>query len=338
MVFDYVGLRKRSCGDLGGSKSRLLCVCFGQFRFVKGQSMFKIKGFAALLCGTVLLSSCVSGDVLESASSSSAPLVETRTAGNDTPAATSQVVSIDQSGALEPANSQGPAVSQTDLPTPQTRPDLPEQTVSTDTPDQSPALLAAVDPSAQIDGGNGIAAGEAEGLIQPPIVKGPEKTYLINGLLSAVPFIGYGFRNLKAKMPGAKLYSYMGVVEGPAAIAPEVIKDATAAWRADPTTRINLIGISLGADLITVIAEKLDKKGVPVAYLGIVDGTNLRPITANVKIADNLTCSNLDCTRAKAKLAKGNNTTILTRKVYRSSHIPLGNNDELHARVISQTR
>ncbi len=278
--------------------------------------MFKFSTFAALLCGTVLLSSCVSGDVLESASSSSAPLVETRGADNGVSDPTSQIVNIEQSGAILPPASDAPLTSGSDIPQPVTRPDQLTQTgvgdaptmprQSADIPRESPTLMAAVDPQAQIEGRNGIAAGEAEGIIQPPIVKGPEKTYLINGLLSAVPFIGYGFRNLKKKMPGAKLYSYMGVVEGPAAIAPEVIKDATAAWRADPTTRINLVGISLGADLITVIAEKLDKKGVPVAYLGIVDGTNLRPITANVKVADNLTCSNLDCTRARARLAKGN--------------------------------
>ncbi len=172
----------------------------------------------------------------------------------------------------------------------------------------------------------------------PPLADAPRKTYLINGLLSAVPFIGYGFRNLNKKMPDAKLYSYMGIVEGPAVIAPAIVKDAEAAYRRDPNTKINLIGISLGADLITLIAEKLNEKNVPVHYLGIVDGTNLRPITANVRTADNLTCSYLDCTKARARLASGNRTTQLTRKVYKSSHIPLGDHDDLHARVIAQSR
>ena len=115
--------------------------------------------------------------------------------------------------------------------------------------------------------------------------------------------------------------------------APEV----EAAYRADPNIAVNLIGISLGADLITVIATRLDEKNIPVNYLGIVDGTSLKPIPDNVRKADNLTCSNLDCTRAKARLAPGNNSTVLETKIYRSSHIPLGNHDGLHARVIAQS-
>ena len=262
------------------------------------------------LFSVALLSACVSADVLESATSSSAPSAPVFAAAPPLPAETAQIDNVP---------------SPTAIPLPALAP-------------SSGDTLAMVDPYASQQNKSALGAQDFDGMLQPPVVRGPAKTYLINGLLSAVPFIGYGFRNLNKKMPEAKLYSYMGVVEGPAAIAPAVIKEAEAAWRADPTTRINLIGISLGADLITVIAQKLNARGVPVAYLGIVDGTNLRPIPANVAIADNLTCSYLDCTKARAKLAKGNSTTQLTRKVYRSSHIPLGDNDELHAHVIARSR
>lgn len=165
-----------------------------------------------------------------------------------------------------------------------------------------------------------------------------QKTYLINGLLSAVPFIGYGFRNLHKKMPEAQIHSYISPVESNAVIMPQVLREIEAAYKVDPNVSVNLIGISLGADFITVVAERLNKKNIPVNYLGIVDGTSLRPIPANVRKADNLTCTLLDCTKAKARLARGNNSTIFTEKKFRSSHIPLGNNDELHARVIAQSR
>lgn len=163
------------------------------------------------------------------------------------------------------------------------------------------------------------------------------KTYLINGLLSAVPFIGYGFRNLHKKMPNAQIHSYISPIESNAVIMPTVLREIEQAYKADPNVAINLIGISLGADFVTVLAEKLNKKNIPVNYLGIVDGTNLRPITPNVVKADNLTCTFLDCLKAKARLAKGNDRTVLVSKKFKSSHIPLGDNDELHARVIAQS-
>ena len=165
-----------------------------------------------------------------------------------------------------------------------------------------------------------------------------QKTYLINGLMSAIPFIGFGFRNLHKKMPEAQLYSYLSPVESVAVILPKVMKDIQAAYAKDPNVSINLIGISLGADFVSIVAEKLHRKNIPVNYLGIVDGTSLRPVHSNVKKVDNLTCTYLDCVRGRVRLAKGNTTTIFIKKKYKSSHIPLGNNNELHNRVIAQSR
>lgn len=295
------------------------------------------------------MSACVSSDVLESASSTSASQTamaspeemansQTATTSEDLTVApaddadTSQIMAVAEP---VPAQETSSAVSEAQIVT--TEPQ-PAQSVESTT--QLAALAPAGTPpvaQSQLDTLNDPNA-DLPQAVEIPAANAPRKTYLINGLLSAVPFIGYGFRNLNKKMPEARLYSYMGVVEGPAVIAPQIIRDAEAAYRKDPTTKINLIGISLGADLITVIAERLNEKNVPVNYLGIVDGTNLRPITPNVRTADNLTCSYLDCTRARARLAPGNRTTQLTRKVYKSSHIPLGNHDGLHAHVIARSQ
>lgn len=165
-----------------------------------------------------------------------------------------------------------------------------------------------------------------------------QKTYLINGLMSAIPFIGFGFRNLHKKMPEAQIYSYLSPIESAGIIMPKVMKDIEAAYAKDPNVKINLIGISLGADFVSIVAEKLHRKNIPVNYLGIVDGTSLRPVQSNVKKVDNLTCTYLDCVRGRVRLAKGNTTTILIKKKFKSSHIPLGNNEELHTRVIAQSR
>lgn len=273
---------------------------------------------AGLVTAAMLLVSCQSSDVLESATTSSAPELESSIAPQPANSDSLQAMT-----AVEPdATASLPGVETSSVP-------------QSATQSQSVPALASLDPAAVRPTHDRLAPALGSGLA--PAAQSPKKTYLINGLLSAVPFIGYGFRNLKKKMPEAEIYSYMGVVEGPAIIAPKVIKEAEAAWRQNPDTMINLIGISLGADLVTVIANELDKKGVPVNYLGIVDGTHLQPIPDNVRKADNLTCSYIDCTRARAKMAKGNTSTIFERKVYKSSHIPLGDHDEMHARVIAQS-
>lgn len=304
-----------------------------------------------LAAAAFTLASCVSGDVLESASSSSAPVSSSNVSSSSAPASNettsqSQLLADVSEELSRPSGTPDQAIdlqAQYDssqyaaLPTASPAP----QPAIEPEPARLAALSQPVEPvSPQSSTGQLLQQGGnlSDQINIPPLADAPRKTYLINGLLSAVPFIGYGFRNLNKKMPDAKLYSYMGIVEGPAVIAPAIVKDAEAAYRRDPNTKINLIGISLGADLITLIAEKLNEKNVPVHYLGIVDGTNLRPITANVRTADNLTCSYLDCTKARARLASGNRTTQLTRKVYKSSHIPLGDHDDLHARVIAQSR
>jgi len=37
------------------------------------------------------------------------------------------------------------------------------------------------------------------------------RTYIVNGLASAVPFIGYGMNNLGKKIPGSKVFSYIDI-------------------------------------------------------------------------------------------------------------------------------
>jgi len=288
-----------------------------------------IPKFSALLLIGALAAGCVSSDGLESATTTNASTnIDGAPSGEPSATDTAAITDI-------------MTVTNADLGTvPTKRPEIAESQSTTSvmaalpTDESGPGIQAVGEATGEV---SGQVIDELTGELVPPPTIGPQKTYLINGLLSAVPFIGYGFRNLKKKMPDAKLYSYMGVVEGPAVIAPAIVKEAEAAYRANPTTAINLIGISLGADLITVIAAKLADKDIPVNYFGIVDGTHLQPIQANVRKADNLTCSNLDCTRAKVRLAPGNTTTKLDTKVYSSSHIPLGDLEEMHTRVISQS-
>jgi len=163
------------------------------------------------------------------------------------------------------------------------------------------------------------------------------RTYLINGIASAVPFIGYGMRNLKKKISGAKLFSYLTSGEGKA-VARNITKDAISLHAANPDVKINLIGISYGANMVTKIASSLAKKGISVNYLGIIDGTELTSLRSNVKKADNFTCTNSDCTGAKVRFSGGNTSTVFKKFSIKSSHIPLGNNAQVHSRVIAQIR
>lgn len=163
------------------------------------------------------------------------------------------------------------------------------------------------------------------------------RTYLVNGIASAIPFIGYGMRNLKKKIPGAKLFSYISAAEA-GAIRRSIIKDAAAAYRASPGLKLNFVGISYGANMITEIAAALGRQNVPVNYLGIIDGTNLKPLGAHIRKADNFICTNADCTGARVRLAPGNRVTATQLYSIKSSHIPLGDNATVHSRVVQQVR
>lgn len=168
-------------------------------------------------------------------------------------------------------------------------------------------------------------------------VSAASRTYLVNGIASAVPFIGYGMRNLKKRIPGAKLFSYITSGEG-SAVARNITKDAIARHTADPGISINLIGISYGANMVTKIAGQLASKGIPVNYLGIIDGTALTTIQSNVRKADNFICTNSGCTGARVRIASGNSITQFSKFTIKSAHIALGDHRQVHNRVIAQIR
>lgn len=163
-----------------------------------------------------------------------------------------------------------------------------------------------------------------------------QRTYLINGLASAVPFIGYGFTNLKKKIPGAKLYSYISPVEGAAVIQPRILADIRAAHRRNPNVEINLIGISFGANLITRMGAALQRDGIEISYMGLLDGLPLADVTSNVRRVDNFICNLPGCLRDKVKLTRNNNLTIHNQFAYTTTHIALGNNEEIHQRIMHQ--
>lgn len=163
-----------------------------------------------------------------------------------------------------------------------------------------------------------------------------QKTYLINGLASAIPFIGYGFSNLQKKIPGAELFSYVSPVEGSAIIEPKILSDIRTAWKRNPNVEINLIGISYGANLITRMAGILQREGIAVSYLGVVDGLPLAPVPSNVRRVDNFTCSAIGCLRDKVRLVKGNDVTIANAFNYATTHIAMGDRAEVHQRILHQ--
>jgi len=162
------------------------------------------------------------------------------------------------------------------------------------------------------------------------------KTYLINGLVSAIPFIGYGMANLKKRIGGASLYSYVSPVEGTTLIQPKIISEIKSLYRSNRNIKINLIGISYGASMVTAISAILAKSNIPVNYLGVIDGRPLMKIHPNVRKVDNFTCTFIDCIGARLKLAYGNSSTRKASFKFRSTHINLGNNNDMHNRVIQQ--
>lgn len=175
-------------------------------------------------------------------------------------------------------------------------------------------------------------------VIEPILRPRNQKTYLINGLASSVGSIGYGFTNLSKKIPGSVLHNYATFVESSTVIRSEVTRELKAAYLSDPNVEINLVGISFGANIVTLIAGDLDRAKIPVNYLVTMEGPAMVPIRPNVRKADNFSCTNLDCFRTTSKLSWGNKRTDFAAFKIKASHIPLANHPRVHQRILSVLR
>lgn len=164
------------------------------------------------------------------------------------------------------------------------------------------------------------------------------RTYIVNGLVSAVPFIGYGMNNLGKRLPSAKVFSYITSIEGNGVIKPNIIADIEARYKRNPNEPVNLIGISYGANMVAEIAHILAKKNIPVNYLATIEGTSMRAIKPNVRVADNFICTGAECSKKRVRLASGNKSTRLSQFSYKDGHIDLGNNKKVHGRIVSRVR
>ncbi|MDJ0612171.1 MAG: hypothetical protein QNJ29_00735 [Rhizobiaceae bacterium] len=171
---------------------------------------------------------------------------------------------------------------------------------------------------------------------QPAIGPRANKTYLINGLASNIGNIGIGFTKLSRKIPGSVLHNYASFVESSTVIRSRVTKELKAAYRRNPNVEINLIGISFGANIVTIIANDLNRSKIPVNYLATLDGPAMLPIPKNVRITDNFTCTNIDCFRTNTRLGWGNKKTVKESFRLKTSHIPLASHPQVHTRILQQ--
>ncbi|PCH51078.1 MAG: hypothetical protein COC17_01700 [Hyphomicrobiales bacterium] len=162
------------------------------------------------------------------------------------------------------------------------------------------------------------------------------KTYLINGLASVMPFVGYGFNNLKKKLGQAKHYSYATPVEGTLVVQMAVFSEIKKAYKKDPSININLVGISYGGNIVTRVASMLKRENIPVNYLAVLDGPVLSRIPDNVHRVDNFVCRLPGCMGQKVRLTKTNETTLHTEFKYKTFHIGLGDDERVHKRIQGQ--
>ena len=135
------------------------------------------------------------------------------------------------------------------------------------------------------DGGDGLRVALSLGAAMDAA---QAKTYLVNGILSATP-IGYGFKNLKKKIPSSSLFLMVSGLEA-GQIRKTIADDIRKRHAANPDEQFVLAGISKGADVVLEIAQDVAKDNIPIAYLAIVEG-NGGSVPANVQSADNFICA-----------------------------------------------
>ncbi|MGI9400385.1 MAG: hypothetical protein ACR2O0_03945 [Rhizobiaceae bacterium] len=155
------------------------------------------------------------------------------------------------------------------------------------------------------------------------------KTYLVNGILSATA-IGYGFKNLKKKIPNASLFLMVTGMEA-SGIRDTIIQDIRKRHAANPNEQFSLAGISKGANVVIEVARAVAKDGIPIYYVGIVESSG-GSLTSNVQKADNFVCAKGGglCTQKRV----GGATTIPIN----TGHIDMGNHPTVHNRIAANAR
>ncbi len=155
------------------------------------------------------------------------------------------------------------------------------------------------------------------------------KTYLVNGILSATP-IGYGFKNLKKKIPSASLFLMVSGIEA-GSIRATIVADIRKRHAANPSEQFTLAGISAGADVVLQVAREVSADNIPIYYLGIVEG-NGGSVPGNVAQADNFVCAKAGGLCNQKGVSGASLISIDT------GHIDMGNHPTVHNKVVANAR
>lgn len=167
---------------------------------------------------------------------------------------------------------------------------------------------------------------------------GPDEnhySYFINGLASAIPAVGYGLRDLSLSL-GGKHYSYVTPVESTVPIQISIIADVQKQLDANPDAKFNLVGVSYGGNIATLIAQQLNARKISVNYLAVIDAPAPVSITSNVHRVDNFYCRRVGCIGQKIRLSRGNKTTIRQQFLVRENHIALSASSTVTERITGQ--
>jgi len=152
------------------------------------------------------------------------------------------------------------------------------------------------------------------------------KTYLVNGILSATA-IGYGFKNLKQKIPNASLFLMVTGIEA-GSIRKSIANDIRKRYASGSGESFTLAGISAGADVVLQVARDVAKDGIPIRYIAIVESKG-GALSSNVQSADNFICAKRGPLCTMANVSGANTIRIDT------GHIDMGNHPTVHSRVIA---
>jgi pimeloyl-ACP methyl ester carboxylesterase len=186
-------------------------------------------------------------------------------------------------------------------------------------PTQTAATQASASPS--------IAAPEKPKASAPRAGGGTGHVYLLRGLLN---IFSLGMDDLAAKLQArgvsASVHNHadwQGIAD-----------DIAAKYKAGKHGPVILIGHSLGADAVMVMAEYLGKKGVPVALVVPFDGTGSYAASSNVARVMNLTQRDYAYMR-KGTGFKGSLQNIDVSKDGSIDHITIDKSARLHNMVVT---
>lgn len=162
---------------------------------------------------------------------------------------------------------------------------------------------------------------------------------LYNGLLSAIPGVGYGVRQIRREMESAGIeareFAYVTPIEGSFIAWYHARHFCNLHERGELDGPVILGGHSYGGAIIAKMARSFEVCGIRVAYMFFIDTPIIWPIGQNVELIDNFRAG-ISVMNGRVALKDGVDVPV-NEWTYPAGHVTVSWLETVHERVVEVT-